>query len=528
MDHNGSPAPGHAPKRRRFSLRNAFFRLRGRYYELRRNRMKAHYEKFRHRTVRSASVWYRLKVFAANGAHYVQATAASVFSFLSPVIFPVLGFCLIGVCIWFASFYQVGLSVRVGDQVLGYVRDSSDYLRISSAVEMRVKNESLAQTGSELYLVETFPSLHYEVFPRSQLTPEESLYEALYGMTSDYTRQSYGLFLDGELIATSKQRPVLESVLDTVLSYYTLGEDDHPEIMNQVEIVRGEYSSSYDLGYARILSRFYSGPNAVLYTAAAGDTLHSISDRFGIAEPVLRMMNRFSPDTELFEGQQLWIGEPYCQLTVKNTVTEIVTEQVPYEISYTYTDALFEGSRDVIQEGTNGLCKVVSHVVYLNGQPSAVTVVSRETVRESLPRTVLIGTKPISPSGHFIFPLKSYQYISSGFGWRWLRGSRNFHRGMDISARSGTPIYAADAGTVTFAGWDKYLGYYVQISHGNGISTVYGHCSSIAESIYEGKKVYQGELIAYVGRTGNTTGNHLHFAIYNERTKEYLDPADYL
>ena len=86
------------------------------------------------------------------------------------------------------------------------------------------------------------------------------------------------------------------------------------------------------------------------------------------------------------------------------------------------------------------------------------------------------------------------------------------HAGIDIGAPYGTPIKAAASGTVTYSGNanDGY-GYYVIISHGNGISTVYAHCSQLLVS--KGEKVKQGDVVAKVGSTGNSTGNHLHFEV---------------
>lgn len=98
--------------------------------------------------------------------------------------------------------------------------------------------------------------------------------------------------------------------------------------------------------------------------------------------------------------------------------------------------------------------------------------------------------------------------ITSRFG---TRASGN-HKGLDIATSTGTPIAAAASGTVTFAGWDTYgLGYCVKISHGNGVVTVYGHCSKLY--VTSGEKVSAGEAIAAVGSTGNSTGPHLHLEI---------------
>ena len=91
-------------------------------------------------------------------------------------------------------------------------------------------------------------------------------------------------------------------------------------------------------------------------------------------------------------------------------------------------------------------------------------------------------------------------------------GSRgNGHRGLDIAAPNGTPIKAAAGGTVTTAGWNNSYGYMIIISHGNGVQTVYGHCSQL--SVSAGQAVSQGQVIGKVGSTGNSTGPHLHLEV---------------
>jgi murein DD-endopeptidase MepM/ murein hydrolase activator NlpD len=98
------------------------------------------------------------------------------------------------------------------------------------------------------------------------------------------------------------------------------------------------------------------------------------------------------------------------------------------------------------------------------------------------------------------------------------------HEGIDMSGASGTPIIAADGGTVITAGWYQGYGLAVIIDHQNGYKTLYGHCSTLAVSV--GDKVYQGQHIANVGSTGNSTGPHLHFEIWINGTK--VDPEPYI
>lgn len=99
--------------------------------------------------------------------------------------------------------------------------------------------------------------------------------------------------------------------------------------------------------------------------------------------------------------------------------------------------------------------------------------------------------------------------VSSRFG---VRGGAT-HKGLDIAAPKGTSIYAAASGTVITSayGWNGGYGNYVVINHGNGINTAYGHCSSLVAKV--GQTVNAGDLIAYVGNTGDSYGNHLHFEI---------------
>ena len=109
--------------------------------------------------------------------------------------------------------------------------------------------------------------------------------------------------------------------------------------------------------------------------------------------------------------------------------------------------------------------------------------------------------------------------LTSGFGWRWGR----MHEGIDISAPAGTPIHAAAAGTIIFAGWMGGYGNMVIIDHGGGLATAYAHMSSIWLS---GGSVGQGTAIGGVGTTGSSTGNHLHFEVRVNGAA--VDPMGYL
>ncbi len=126
---------------------------------------------------------------------------------------------------------------------------------------------------------------------------------------------------------------------------------------------------------------------------------------------------------------------------------------------------------------------------------------------------------------NFIWPLPCSNRITSYFGWRTVYGAQNYHGGLDIAGPNGSSILAAKSGTVLAAGDSgTTYGIYVIISHADGYSTLYAHCSSVLVSA--GQTVSQGDHIANVGLTGRTSGYHLHFEVRVNGTR--VDPLDYV
>ena len=127
-------------------------------------------------------------------------------------------------------------------------------------------------------------------------------------------------------------------------------------------------------------------------------------------------------------------------------------------------------------------------------------------------------------TGRFMWPCRGT--ITSYFGWRThpVFGTTKYHSGMDIGVDYGTPIYAADSGTVIYSGWLGGYGYAVMIDHGSGLVTLYGHNQAL--NVYEGQYVSKGTCIAYAGSTGYSTGPHCHFEV--RLHGEVTEPLNYL
>lgn len=128
--------------------------------------------------------------------------------------------------------------------------------------------------------------------------------------------------------------------------------------------------------------------------------------------------------------------------------------------------------------------------------------------------------------GMFANPCPGYRRLSDDYGNRMhpTLGVQKFHNGIDLAAPSGTPVYAAYDGDVVAADYSSSMGNYIMINHGNGLYTIYMHCSALYVS--KGNSIYKGQNIAAVGSTGRSTGPHLHFSV--RLNGNYVSPWNYL
>ncbi|MDR0904221.1 MAG: peptidoglycan DD-metalloendopeptidase family protein [Ruminococcus sp.] len=215
---------------------------------------------------------------------------------------------------------------------------------------------------------------------------------------------------------------------------------------------------------------------------------------------------------------------PYLNLLVTKPRTYEVA--IDYEITQSYDDSMYQGEKKVITKGVEGVELIEANVTYDDGRAVSRQILSRKVVTEPVTQVEVVGTKEPKTmvatgggSGTYFWPVAGGQisaYMGDGRG----------HKGLDIRAPYGTHIYAAAQGVVTRAG-NKGDGYgnCVFITNSDGNVTVYGHMSSIADIAY-GDTVVAGQLIGYVGSTGNSTGNHLHFEV--RVNGAYKNPLDYV
>lgn len=212
-------------------------------------------------------------------------------------------------------------------------------------------------------------------------------------------------------------------------------------------------------------------------------------------------------------------------VTEMRKTTDII---VPYKSTIEKTNEQIVGYSKVTVTGVSGVNRVTQDVVMVNGEVQSCVEISNEVVVAPVNEVVVKGTartlasakqKQQAHNAGFTFPLPSDSWQVSAY-----YGDGRGHKAVDLRAKSGTSIFAVADGTVIQSGWNGNYGYCVTIEHDDGTRTLYAHARQLCCNV--GERVSQGEVIALVGTTGQSTGNHLHFeVIINGRN---VDPAPYI
>ncbi|MBQ3899462.1 MAG: M23 family metallopeptidase, partial [Lachnospiraceae bacterium] len=261
------------------------------------------------------------------------------------------------------------------------------------------------------------------------------------------------------------------------------------------------------------------------YEIKSGDSLSGISMAVNIPMETLVALNPEKLDnvnSTIHVGDILTITIPEPELSVERIEREYVEEVYDAEVIYVDNDEWYTTQTKILQQPSSGYRKAILDIHYTNDKEISKEVIKEQILLEAVPKIVERGTK-IPPT--YIKPLSGGR-ISSYFGGRASPGgigSTN-HKGIDWATPIGTPIYASSGGTVATSGWVAGYGYAVFINHPDGRQTRYAHLSKTLVPV--GAYVNQGDLIAYSGNTGNSTGPHLHFEIRINGTA--VNPLDYL
>lgn len=257
------------------------------------------------------------------------------------------------------------------------------------------------------------------------------------------------------------------------------------------------------------------------YTVTSGDSLSYIARKNDLSIDELLALNPgYTISSMIHAGDIFCVQASEPNVAVYRVMREVYERYDDPPIEYQYDDTKYTNYYKVIDEGKKAKVKVEDLVSYDGEIEVKREEISTEVLEEPEVQVVVRGTMPLP---QFIWP--THGIITTNFGLTWdeFRNGQ-MHYGLDIANRAGTYIYSSAAGKVIRAGWYGSYGYCVIIDHQNGFQTLYGHCSSLDVSV--GQWVEQSQLIARMGTTGKSSGNHCHFEIIYYGTK--INPYKYL
>ncbi|QBS37073.1 LysM peptidoglycan-binding domain-containing protein [Thermaerobacter sp. FW80] len=409
-----------------------------------------------------------------------------------------------------STYYRVVMDGRP----LGYVAGQET---VGDAVALAERNAS-REYGFPVRLANP-PALEQIItHERYETLSLQALAERLQA-AGDFLTRATVLVVDGQEVAVLPSKEAAQSVLDELKARYARrleasvegGRLDVRRVTIQQSIrleERDDVPADRVRDAVDVLAQLMGGKQAQrVHVVRAGESPWTIASAHGMTVAELLGANPGVDPQRLQPGQELRLNVPEPWISFESEEVLTVTERIPFATRREYDANLDAGKQRVKQEGEYGEKQITYALRRRDSRIVEQRKVEEQVTRQPVDRILVIGTKPVAgvSTGRLIWPLRGR--ITSGYGPRW--GA--MHTGIDIDGATGQAVRAADGGTVVSAGWDGGYGYAVQIRHDSGLYTFYAHMSRIAVDV--GDAVAQGQVIGYVGSTGQSTGSHLHFEV---------------
>ncbi|WP_303857304.1 peptidoglycan DD-metalloendopeptidase family protein [Aminicella lysinilytica] len=396
--------------------------------------------------------YYGVALFLHNRRDFLHVHKAKLLESFAIIV-------LVAIAVLAVYNYATGYEYSYHGRALGYVKDQEDVIRVLDITSAELSKSHDAKIKIEPGSDITFKRV---VTLNVSIDDDDTVLKRLTYL-SNMRADAYCIYIDGKNVAALSSKAEAKDVIDDVEKYY--------------QTTRKGWDTTYQK--VSITEKLRYAPKSV-----------SLTD----------VSTRESAVNQLIKSKAV---------TVKTIEKSKFAEVVKYKTVVKKTKSMYKGDSKVVQKGENGKRVATAIIVKENGKQVTRTNIELKVLKPMVKKVVYKGSKTrpkTAPTGTFIMPVSGYS-LSSTFGYRWGR----MHEGVDLACGTGTPIHAADGGTVVRAGWYSGYGKCVDISHGNGYMTRYGHCSKI--NVHTGQKVYQGQTIALVGNTGNSYGSHCHFEV---------------
>ena len=489
---------------------------------------------------------YELKNFRAQGKGglakaFVQALLRhrKLFAGAMNVLMPAAALALFAFTVNYWGSMTFALQVNYNNKNIGYIADESVY---TQAQEMARERIEIGGAAENIAVEEMLDKAGYELklITLNQLNDAPTICDRLIENSDQNLTNACGIYVDDAFICAVKNRADAENVFNSVLEPHQNKEkNSFAAFVEKVEYRPGLYpDDAQTMWDASQLAQRVNTPKSgeKNYIAVDGDTDYGIARAHGLTD---RRFEELNPE----RGKYVHAGDKYIIASEVNFVqvkimrTENRMTEIGYITETSNNSSMFQGDKRTVREGEPGQERVTELVTYVDGQRIGVSEISRTVVKEPVAAMVQVGTKSTKVTGYgggtynysnkgFVWPAPRCTVISSHYGPRRM----GYHTGVDLilpgGGSTGAVIVAAKSGVVEEARWAGGYGYCVVINHGDGYKTRYAHMQSGSMSVSAGQKVSAGQGIGRVGRTGNTTGPHLHFEVIYRGQQQ--NPMNYI
>ncbi|MCQ2978748.1 MAG: peptidoglycan DD-metalloendopeptidase family protein [Clostridia bacterium] len=429
------------------------------------------------------------------------------------------------------------LVLSIGDTNIGIVESK----KVLSEYENKLRKEIAEEINVLDVEFKEEVTIEKIKFDKTKLSSEEKVITGLRNNLT-YRIKGYTLLVNNNEVAIFENADQFNAVLNTVRNN-VYNDNEKFDFVNDKASMDKYFYGDISIGYKfvektelttndKIVKKLEEKQEQKTYKVKSGDSLTTIADDYDMTLDELLLANRgFSSNQVLRQGQEINLVLPMARLAVIKYSEQTYEALVEPVVEKIINNDQYEDYQSVIEEGADGKKRVTVRIQTVDDTEIAKEIISEEVIEESKTKVIEVGAKklPNKPMKGLFQRATNYKIISEEFGGD--RGSY-YHKGIDYANDEGTEIYASYVGTVKFVGYgthdNGYSGYgnVVVIKHSSGYETLYGHCLGFAEGLEVGDKVDANTLIAYMGNTGDSFGNHLHFELRKDGVA--IDPDDYI
>lgn len=418
-------------------------------------------------------------------------------------LLPVSAFLIFSVTIIHCNATNYGITLECNGQSIATVSNEEVYEKANKMIVKQSTQNNEKQTKPTVTQIKIAPVKH-----KNCCEDPDEVKNKIIENSQNTIVEAYGVYSGENLIAVAKTEEEIRVVFEKIITKYSAYTPEAEVKINSDVTVRAGLFAPENIKCAEELEKSLTATTDKIesYIVQEGDTLSGVAEKLGVKIENITCATDIAGEN-LIAGDVLHVLTQEPVISACAIVEEIDEKVIPFVTTKEEDGTQNKAYQKITQQGKNGSEIYKYQVEYVNGKAAKRTEISREIIKEPICCKMIVGT---ASSDKFIWPVPYTKEVSSPFG----RRGKGTHTGIDIASHgiAGKDIIAVADGVVESVQTlpDGY-GKNIVVAHKNGRKTRYAHCQNIY--VKSGEKVTQGQKVASVGRTGHSTGDHLHFEV---------------